>query len=189
MTLDKQILENIVALKEPTIIAVSGVGGAGKSTFANRLGEEMNAPVIGVDSFMKDRTNTDYSNWNIMDFARLEQEVVLPFLSGKNPLQYGHFDWGTNKVVKTIEVPHNGKIIIEGVGLLRPELVKSFAYKIWVDCPVEDATERGKKRDREEYQNPQDEHWDGIWKKNDKEYLAAFNPKETADFILDNCKI
>jgi uridine kinase len=169
------------------IIAVSGVGGAGKSTLANLVAKEINAPVIGVDSFMKDRTISGYSNWEIMDFARLEREVILPFLASANPLEYGHFDWSANKVIKTISVSHNGKIMIEGVGLFRPELNRRFAYKIWVDCPAETATERGKKRDRDEYQNPQDEHWDGIWKKNDEEYLAAFKPKETADFVFDNC--
>jgi len=189
MELDRQLIENIAALKTPTIIAVSGLGGAGKSTLANRLGEKLEAPVIGVDSFMKNSAATNYSNWDIVDFARLEQEIILPFLSGKNPLEYGHFDWGANKVIKTIEAPHNDKIIIEGVGLFRPKLNSHFAYKIWVDCSAEDAIERGKKRDREVHQNPQDENWDGIWKKNDEEYVAVFKPKESANFVFDNCNL
>lgn len=121
-----------------------------------------------------------------MDFPRLEAEVLAPFLEEKNTLYYGHFDWFTNGVIETKTVSHNGCLIVEGVGLFRPELLRYFSYKIWVDCPIEEATARGMKRDREEYINPQDEAWGGIWKKNDLEYFETFSPKQTADIIINN---
>lgn len=187
--IEKQLIEKLLSLKTPAVIAVSGFGGSGKSTFANLLGKEINAPVIDVDSFMKDRTITNYTNWEVIDFDRLEREVLIPFTEGKNPIQYGHFDWGKNEIVEKKEALHSRRIIIEGVGLFRPNLVKYFAFKIWIDCLVEDAIARGKKRDREEYKNPQDENWNGVWKKNDKEYFAAYKPKEIADSVIDNCSI
>ena len=51
---------------------------------------------------------------------------------------------------------------------------------------VEEAVARGKKRDREEYHNPTDECWDGVWKENDLEYYTTFKPKESANFVLKN---
>lgn len=61
-----------------------------------------------------------------------------------------------------------------------------FSYTIWMDCPVEEATARGKKRDREDYHSPQDELWDGIWKENDVQYDEMYKPREMADVIVSN---
>ncbi|MBI2025370.1 hypothetical protein HYT04_01085 [Candidatus Kaiserbacteria bacterium] len=135
---------------------------------------------------MKDRT-ADYSRWEGMDYARLKAEVIDPFLASTNPIRYGHFDWETNGINKTEEVAHHGVLIIEGVGLFRPELKARFGYKVLVDCSVSEATKRGKMREREEYHNPQDENWDGIWKRNDEEHFEAHSPKDTADLIFNNC--
>lgn len=186
MQIDQKIIEHIKSLPHPVIVAISGFGGAGKSTFASRLGEALNVPVVGVDSFMKDRNLSEYSLWEVMDFQRLEGEVLAPFLEGKNPLHYGHFDWFTNKILETRILQHQDTLVVEGVGLFRPELLKYFSYKIWIDCPIEEATARGRKRDREEYINPQDEAWGGIWKKNDLEYFEKFSPKQVGDMIVDN---
>jgi hypothetical protein len=54
------------------------------------------------------------------------------------------------------------------------------------DGVLEEAISRGKKRDREEYQNPNDECWDGTWKKNDLEYYAVFEPDKKADIVISN---
>ncbi len=150
------------------------------------LGVAISAPVIGVDAFMKDRTMTAYSLWECFDYGRLEREVLLPFSQSENPLHYGVWDWYPNTVTKTVEVPHAECIITEGVGLFRPELLHYFAYAIWIDCPLDEATERGKERDREVHKNPQDKEWDGIWKQNDAEYFEKFKPKEIADVVIDN---
>lgn len=119
-----------------------------------------------------------------MDFNRFEKEVCTPFRAGQNPIEYGLFDWNENRVTKREYVHHAGRLIVEGVGLFRPELLHYFAYKIWIDCPIELAIARGKKRDREEYHNPQDEKWDGIWKKNDLECYQAYTPEKIADEVI-----
>jgi|SRR3989344_257818 len=185
ITVEKSLIEKIQGLKKPAIIAISGFGGAGKSTFAELLGGAIGASVIGLDSFARDRLET-HSLWESMDFDRLEREVLIPFLSNTETIQYGHYDWGENKVMKTKSTGHNGYLILEGVGLLRPNLNKYFSYKIWVDCPKEEAIRRGKKRDREVYKNPRDEKWDGIWKINDTEYFEKYKPNEMADVVISN---
>lgn len=55
-----------------------------------------------------------------------------------------------------------------------------------MDVPLDVATARGKKRDREVHKNPQDEEWDGSWKRNDEEYFNAYKPKEMADLLISN---
>lgn len=186
ITVEKSLIEKLLLLKKPAIIAVSGFGGAGKSTFSDLLSEKINVPVIRLDSFARDRLENNPILWNSMDFDRLEKEVIVPFSSGMKNIQYGGYHWGENKITETKSVVHNGLIIIEGVGLLRPSLNKYFTYKIWVDVPKEEAIRRGKKRDYEVYKITRNENWDGIWKTNDTEYFETFKPKETADFIVMN---
>lgn len=187
MRVDKEVIDKIELLNSPAVIAVSGFGGSGKTTLANALGDAIQAPVIGVDSFVRDRTLLDYSKWELMDFGRLENEVLKPFTAGKNPVHYGHFDWERNIIVENREIYHDGRIVVEGVGLFRLNLLQYFAHTIWVDCPIEEATGRGMKRDREQYKNPLDESWAGVWKKNDLEYFEAFKPKERARSVIVNC--
>jgi uridine kinase len=186
MQIDKEIVEKIRNLPTPAIVAISGFGGSGKSTAAHTLAEILHAPVISVDQFGIDRSIEDYTHWKGMDFGRLEKEILIPFYKGENPVRYGHWDHAANTVVKTVDVPHSGLLIIEGVGLFRPELSKYLTYKIWLDVPQHIANARGKKRDREVHKNPQDEKWDDPWKRNDEEYFSEYKPKEMADVVISN---
>lgn len=181
----EDLREQLAKLPQPAVVAISGFGGAGKSTLANELGEALGAPVVSVDSFAKNHLSGGTA-WDSVDFARLEREVLEPFLKGQNPIMHGHYDSRENAVANTNEVKHDGLLIVEGVGLLRPELFKYFAYKIWIDVPLEEAIVRGKKRDREVHHNPQDEMWDGDWKRNDQEYFDTYKPKDAADLIVEN---
>ncbi|MES2216349.1 MAG: hypothetical protein V4481_03565 [Patescibacteria group bacterium] len=186
LKIDEKVLDQLRPLPSPQLIGVSGVGGAGKSSWANLLGNTLSIPVIGVDSFQKSGAfDLDYSVWEIMDFSRLEKEVLQPFTE-KQTVRYGHYNVPSNSISKIVEIPYTGKLIVEGVGLFRPELIKYFTFKIWIDCPVEVAIARGKKRDREEYNNPTDTYWDGVWKKNDTQYIQQFDPKSKADLIINN---
>lgn len=187
MEIESNLIDKLRSLPKPTLIAISGFGGSGKTTIANRIGEILNSSVIGVDSFQtKGAFNTNFSLWKIMDFARLENEVLKPFSQGNRIINYGHFDAKNELIFETRQMKNDGLLIVEGVGLFRPELNEYFSFKIWVECPIEQAIERGKKRDREEYGNPTDERWDGVWKNNDLEYYEMFQPHKLADSIVLN---
>lgn len=162
MEISQEIIEKIQSLSKPAIVAISGFGGAGKSTTAEMLGKIVDVPVVGVDSFATDRLDINHSLWGSVNFKRLEQEVLIPFIEGQALIKYGHYDWRTNGINKTIDAHHDGILIVEGIGLFRPELLKYFSYKIWIDTPMDEAIRRGKKRDRQVHKNPQDEKWDGV---------------------------
>ncbi len=181
-----EILKKIKTLKKPIVIAISGFGGSGKSTFALKLSKKINAPVIGADSFSKSNIHENYEYWDVMDYLRLENEVLKPFISGEKEIRYREFDWDKNIIKGETSFTHDNIIIIEGVGLFRPELMKYFSCTIWIDCPIEEAISRGKKRDREKYNTPQDNYWDGIWKANDLQCLEKYSPTSVADFVIKN---
>lgn len=186
MNLPEDLITKIKNLQTPAIIAISGFGGSGKSSIAKDLGKLLNASVIGVDSFQKPGAfDTEYKLWEIMDFSRLEKEVLQPFLNNEPNIKYGHFDPGQNIISEIREVENKEYLIIEGVGLFRTQLIKYFTFKIWIDVSLDIATTRGKKRDRE-YGGPTDQLWDGIWKNNELQYIKEFDPKSVADYIIKN---
>ena len=155
-------LSTIQKLPRPAIVAISGFGGSGKSTIAHKIAAELQAPVIGVDSFWQSTTCTTYQYWEVVDFDRLVREILQPFSAGSAELRYGEFDWEKNEVSSQKTIPATDFLIIEGIGVFRPDLMQYFSYTIWIECPLEIAIARGKKRDRDEYGVPQDELWDGI---------------------------
>ena len=179
-----QIIKTIQKLKKPFIVAISGFGGSGKTTFANLLASEIHAPIVGVDDFFNKSERLNYERWEIYDFGRLELEIIKPFLSGGTILSYRAFDWEENEltVFKTIHVDE--VLIVEGVGLFRPELMKYYSYTIWIECPIEIAIERGKKRDRNMYGESQDEKWDGIWRDNEIQCYLEFDPIKNAERVI-----
>jgi uridine kinase len=179
-----QIVEAIRDLSTPAVVAISGFGGSGKSTFAQRLSSAIHAPVIGVDTFCTSTEQVEYRRWEIMDFARMEREVLIPFTSGASSLVFGEFDWEKNIVVDVTTLQAPSVLIVEGVGLFRPTLLPYFSYTIWIDCPLDVAIARGKRRDREEYGVPHDTHWDGIWRDNDVQCYQEFSPMNTADCLV-----
>lgn len=181
----QEIIQRIKELPVPKIIAVSGFGGSGKTTYAELLGEVLMAPVVGVDSFQQeDMFDSEYRLWEVMDFLRLEKEVLEPFTNGATTITYHHYDSTYDNASEEKTFTHKGTLVVEGVGLLRPELLKYFSLSIWLDCPLDVATARGKKRDREVHKNPHDEEWDGIWYQNELQCLEAFRPGEVADIIV-----
>ena len=184
--INKEMMNNISTLEKPAIIGISGFGESGKSTLAKDLANQLKTTYIGIDSFFKSKDHSEYQLWDIFDFKRLEIEVLKPYLSGDLNISYGEFDWEKNKVLSKSVIITNGLLIIEGVGIFRPEIREYFSCPIWIDCPLDVATERGKRRDKEEYGISQDENWDGIWKRNDIQCFNEFSPKRKAVFIM-NC--
>ncbi len=182
MNIDLKLINKISSFKKPAIVAISGFGGSGKSTFAKLLSDKINSPVVSIDTFNK--RVEKYTEWNLFDYDRLVKDAIKPFLDNKPVIEYKS-DSGEG-LVENLSIPNTGILIIEGVGLLRPSLMSYFNYSIWIDCPIDNAVKRGKKRDREVWNNPKDELWDGIWKDNDLECFQKFKPDKLADLIINN---
>ena len=106
--------------------------------------------------------------------------------SGKR-LQYKSVGlWGHSK---EIDVPAPQVLVIEGVRLLRNEIMPYLDIAVWIDAPVAYVTERAKARDRKLGQN--EDHikkWDDEWVPKNDEYVREVNPVELATFIFTQYK-
>ena len=173
---------------EARVIGISGHGGAGKSTYARRLAEVTGATVIGVDDFFARDPLPDEA-WDCIDFDLIRSAILLPVRSGETRLRFESYEYGSAKrLPQDLDLtPVSGGdlcLIVEGVGLFRPEIVPLLDHKIWIDCPLELAIEQGKRRDRIEYGVDNDAMWDSVWRANEENYVQRFNPVDVANQVI-----
>jgi uridine kinase len=70
--------------------------------------------------------------------------------------------------------------IVEGIFILRPELVSYYALRFWVECPKEIRLHRGIERDGEQARS----QWEDDWMKEEEKYIDACHPQLLADKIM-----
>jgi uridine kinase len=166
-----------------TLVAIEGFGGAGKTTFAEKLSHALgNAHVINIDDFIVKEKLTEPS-WDkgSFDRKRLERQVLTP-ATHQQPIRYQQLQWATNTLSEPKTVPPVDYLIVEGISSYHPDIAHYYDYKIWVDTPIEVAKARGKARDAG---NENADKWD-MWAENDLRYQEKYHPKEQADFVISN---
>lgn len=184
----QKVLSAIQKLKQPKdrllIIAISGFGGSGKSTLAVKLKEQLDdAEIIAADDFIISRCKERTADWNSYDRPRLQKQVLEPALRGE-PIRYQVYDWKNDRLGEWRTTSKSKYLIIEGLSILHPDLRKYYDFKIWVDCPLEIATQRGIRRDRE-WGNDHDDLWLNIWMPNELDFMAKYRPDLAADITYN----
>jgi uridine kinase len=163
-------IDQIKKTKDRVVVAISGFGGSGKTTLTDKLVKHyglIDGQVIHLDNFIVDRAEGD-GTLGGYDWVRFEQ-VLQDVKDGKR-LYYQVYDWPHDNLTDWfIDEPLPPIVIVEGIRLLQPRLLRYFDIPVWIDCPLEVATQRGKKRDRENSNDPTydiEAHikkWDDIW--------------------------
>jgi uridine kinase len=184
------LLANIQSLPQlearPLIIAISGFGGSGKTTLASKLKADLvDAEMICIDSFSNHewRRNADWDNFDRERFAR---EILKPARLNDFPLTYAHVPWPGQVADPAIKVPQARYLIVEGCSIFHPDLLQYYDYKIWVDCPLKQATKRGMWRDRHVHKNEQDYYWQNIWMPNERDFYEKYQPNLVADVAINS---
>jgi uridine kinase len=181
-----KILHAILSIKKPDerplIIAISGFGGSGKSTLAADLKAKMeHAEIISLDAFGIDQLSGRSNDWANFDRKRLQEQVLEPAKSGED-VRYEEYDFKTNTIVGWQSVPASVYLIVEGCSCIHPDLLSYYDFTIWVDCPLDQATERGIARDLKWGYDSKD-LWHSTWMPNEKDFYDKFRPDQQADFL------
>jgi uridine kinase len=152
------------------IIAVDGRGGAGKSTFAEKLAKELNAEILHTDDFA---SWEDSLNW----WPIFIDEIIDPIKAGAKTLSYKRSSWAPDHHPEPVkDQPVTPIMILEGLRSSRREFHQYLAYAIWVETPKELCLKRGLKRDGEEALPK----WQK-WIKEEDKYIARDNPRSYAN--------
>ena len=153
------------------VVAIDGFGGAGKSTLAGRLSEELGATVVHTDDF------AEWANplgW----WPRLIEEVLRP-LSTNEPARYQRFDWDLGELAEWHDVAPGGVVVIEGVSSSRAVFRPHLSLSVWVETSRRVRFARGIARDG-----------DGMadawvkWMADEDEWAAVERPREFADLVV-----
>ena len=149
-------------------IGIGGRGGAGKSTLAARIDD---AQVVSTDEFW---------DGDGFELPRLRAEVFEPLLDGCNA-RYAAWDWDARRPGGTRVVEPRGIVVVEGVCALHRMFRDDYDVRVWVDAPYETRLARGVARDGEAARAT----WVETWMPSEDRYIAADNPIECADVVVD----
>ena len=179
----------------PFIVAIDGLSGAGKTTFANEIKNRLaHTLVIHIDDHIverKERYNTGFEQWYEYyqlqwDTVYLAEQLYQKVHQNAAQLQLPFYDKDRDRsVMKTIDLSPEHIIIIEGIFLLREEWKHYYDCIFFLDCPTETRYERVLQRDTyigdaaERLKKYQERYWVA-----EEYYLKKQAPLEMADSIF-----
>ena len=123
--------------RDRQILAIDGRCGAGKTTLARRLEEEMTASgqtvfVAHTDDYTLPFDRRTEAVAGHMDFLRLKEELLFPFFAGEDAL-YRPFAPHEDRLLPESLVPARGILILEGAYSTHPILRPYLSCSIFLD--------------------------------------------------------
>ena len=180
----------ISALRGSPLVAIDGVDGSGKTTFAKNLAAQQNARpviVIHVDDFLnppeirhrRGRQSPEGFWLDSYDYDALERHVLDPLTPG-----------GTREYLLRrdsaayLHAADGAIVLVEGLFLHRDELAERWDYSIFLDVPFEVTAQRMHLRDgtNADPEHPSMNRYVG----GQRLYFAAARPWSRADCVIDN---
>ncbi len=177
----------------PLLVAIDGPGGAGKSTLAAALVQQLGersiaAEIVRMDDFFlpgvrradpargAELVGGDY------DWERLRDQILGPLCRGR-PAVYQRYDWGADALAEWRRISKDVQIVlVEGVYVLRLELRDYYDLSVWVTCPRAVRLARGAARDGQAAR----ERWVHEWMPAEDRYVALHRPHLRVDFLVAN---
>ena len=167
------------------VVGISGHGGAGKSTLAETLAQDLGlAPdqVVGLDGLHATTCGPDAGLWEQHDWPLLGS-VVASARAGAERLKYGYRWWSGETGVSDEPMP--AVLLVEGIRLFHEGTSGWFDLSVWLDLDPATAGARAKARnllqgdDRSEL-----ELWDTKWIPEGRVYEQVARPRDRVDLVL-----
>lgn len=169
------------------LIAIDGVDGAGKTTFADALADRIDRRVIraSLDAFhnpeeirySRGRDSPEGFYLDSFDLDALMLLLLRPFAAGE-PFCRRVFDYRSNRRVPKVmeDAPADAALVLDGLFLHRPELRHWWDLSVLLDVPPATAGQRLLKRDgRIPHQR---------YVRGQQLYFADAKPREHASLVL-----
>jgi uridine kinase len=173
--------------RRPVTVGIDGQGGAGKSTLARELAQNLtlSVEIVHGDDFYSDTSAHEKSLLtpeegyeNYFDWRRLQSEVIRSTHDGTRTLRYQRYDWNVAGMGEWTESPMPDVVIIEGVFALRPELRNDFNITVFVRTSESTRLLRQRRRGENSM------FWINRWTAASEFYVTKEAPWEWVDFLL-----
>ncbi|HEY0536607.1 MAG TPA: hypothetical protein VGD29_33910 [Actinoplanes sp.] len=164
-------------LGDVRLIAVDGPSGAGKTRFALRLAEEMDAPVVHTDDLL-DGWEDQFTFW-----GRLEERVLGPLRRGETAF-YQRYRWDLGAFDPVpVRLDPAPVVILEGVSSARKVIRPDLSLIVFVDAPPELRLERALARDGDD--SLAFRAYLERWRLAENRHFAADRTRQHADLVID----
>ncbi|KQZ70444.1 hypothetical protein [Nocardioides sp. Root151] len=203
MPLNVAVVAEALADSRPerrVLVAIDGVDGSGKTTFAQSLADQLrvlarSVLVIHVDDFLhtssvrhrQGRNSPEGYFHDSYDYGSLTRHVLEPLGPGGD----GWFRAGVVDRARDVVVPHprqyagHGTIVlVEGLFLLRDELFGRWDHSIFLDVETEISLARKGKRDGLELDSA--DPLTRRYVEGQRLYLDSCRPRQRATWVIDN---
>jgi uridine kinase len=181
-----------------SLVAIDGVGGSGKSTFADEVARRIRARpvlVLHADDFFnpsevrhaRGRHSSEGFWLDSYNYPALRSWALEPLSAdGDGRYRSASFDRETGRTVETATrlAPPDAVVLVEGTFLHRDEVVSFWDHSLYLDVPFEETERRMARRDgmaldavhqlMQRYTGAQ------------RLYFASARPWERASVVVDN---
>ncbi len=165
------------------LVGISGYGGSGKTILGRALAGVLDCPVVAMDAFGTTAVFQRSTDWHGFDRVRLQEQVLKPFSSGCPKIRYDACDDWESWTSAWVERQVGRFLVVEGVGLFHPDLLRYLDYRIWLDVPLRRATAQGIARERA-LGRFVERLWRSTWEPNERDFERAFEPRQSAHRLV-----
>lgn len=145
----------------PTVVAIDGPAGSGKTSLATLVSERLGASLVHMDDL--------FPGWDGLAAAPalLAAQVLTPIHRGE-PASYRRFDWEQYAFAEAVPVDAGAYLLVEGCGSSVGPARPLTEVRVWLEAPWEERRRRGIDRDGDMFAP----HWER-WARQEQELYAA----------------
>lgn len=160
------------AVEGPTVVAIDGPSGAGKTTLAQAVAQELGCPLVHMDEL--------YPGWDGLAAAveLVADQVLAPLARGERAA-YRIWDWARDEWGETRVVAPTEMLVLEGCGSSVGRAGEYAAVQVWVDAEESVRRRRGIERDGESFAP----HWER-WSAQERALFGADRTAERAHLTV-----
>lgn len=171
------VAARVAAVAAPNaVVVIDGRSGAGKTSLARRLVQQW----PGLGRVQRVALDDVYPGWDgLAEGAAYAREMILrPHARGLIGV-WERWDWEHDERAEAHAVDPSLPLVVEGAGVLTPEVSRLADVSVWVDAPHESRRHRALGRDGETYRP----HWER-WARQEDEHIAAHDPAAVASVVV-----